>query len=105
VTPEWKVGANRAAVGSTFFVGDDANQNVKLPGYWVVNLHTTYQVSKTLHLFAVVNNLFDRKYALSGTYFEPQGVVNAGLPFTLADQRTLVPGQPLAVYGGLRAKL
>jgi len=69
VTPEWKVGADMVAVGQQFFVGDDANQNPKLPAYVVVNLHTSYQWSKNVTLFAVVNNLFNNKYALFGTYF------------------------------------
>ena len=52
-----------------------------------------------------MNNLFNQHYALFGTYFDPQGVRNAGLPITLTDLRTEVPGQPLSVYVGLRARL
>jgi iron complex outermembrane receptor protein len=105
VSPEWKVGADMVAVGPQFFVGDDANQNPKLPGYVVVNLHTSYQATKNVTLFAVVNNLFNNKYALFGTYFEPQGTAKAGLPIVLTDQRTEVPGQPFSVYAGIRVKL
>ena len=105
VTPEWKVGADMVAVGSQYFVGDDANQNPKLPAYVVVNLHTSYQLTANITLFASVNNLFNNKYALFGTYFEPSGTSKAGLPIMLTDQRTEVPGQPFAVYGGLRMKI
>jgi iron complex outermembrane receptor protein len=105
VTPEWKVGADLVAVGSQYFVGDDANQNQKLPAYAVVNLHTSYQVTKNITLFALVNNLFNNKYALYGTYFSPDGTSKAGLPIALTDQRTEVPGQPFAIYGGIRIKL
>src|SRR5262249_54155213 len=48
VTPAWKVGADLVVVGSQFYVGDDANQNAPLPAYWVVNLRTSYQLSKEL---------------------------------------------------------
>ena len=61
VTPEWKVGADFVAVGSQYFVGDDANQNAKLPAYWVVNLHTSYQISKNVQVFGLVNNLFNQQ--------------------------------------------
>lgn len=105
VTPEWKVGADVVVVSDQFFVGDDANQNVKLPGYWVANLHTSYQLTKNVQVFGLVNNLFNRKYALLGTYFEPQGVRNVSLPIALTDQRTEVPGSPLAIYVGLKARL
>jgi iron complex outermembrane receptor protein len=92
-------------VGRRYYVGDDANQNEMLPSYAVVNLHTSYEVTKNVTLFAVVNNLFDNRYALFGTYFEPSGTAKAGLPIALTDQRTEVPGSPLAIYGGLRVKL
>lgn len=105
VTPEWKVGGDLVAVGSQWYVGDDANQNVKLPGYVVVNLHTSYQVTKEITLFAVANNIFDKRYALFGTYFDPTGVANVALPLVLTDQRAEVPGQPLSIYGGIRIKL
>jgi iron complex outermembrane receptor protein len=55
-----------------------------------------------VQLFGLVNNLFDRRYALFGTYFDPAAVANAGLPVILNDRRTEVPGPPLAIYGGLR---
>jgi iron complex outermembrane receptor protein len=105
MTTHWKMGADIAVVGSQFFVGDEANQNVKLPAYWVANLHTSYQIRKDLQIFGVVNNLFNRKYAIYGTYFEPQGVQKVGLPIPLTDRRAEVPGQPLSIYVGLRAKL
>jgi iron complex outermembrane receptor protein len=105
MTTEWRVGTDVAVVGSQFFVGDEANQNVKLPAYWVVNLHTSYQVTKDVQIFGIVNNLFNRKYAIYGTFFEPQGVQNAGLPIALTDRRAEVPGQPLSIYVGVRAKL
>jgi iron complex outermembrane receptor protein len=104
VTPAWKVGADLVVVGSQFYVGDDANQNDKLPAYWAVNLHTSYQIRKDLQVFGVVNNLFNRKYAAYGTYFGPESIVNA-VPNPPTDQRTQTPAQPLAFYAGLRYRL
>ena len=74
-TPEWTIGADMAVVGSRYFVGDDANQNPKLPGYWLVNLHVTYQLTNEVQLFGLANNLFSRRYALFGAYFNPQSVM------------------------------
>jgi iron complex outermembrane receptor protein len=103
VTPQWKIGADVIAVGSQYFVGDDANQNDKLPAYWFVNLHSSYQISKNVQVFALVNNVFNKTFATYGTYFDPQSVVNA-IPVVLTDHRTITPAQPLAVYGGIRIK-
>jgi outer membrane receptor protein involved in Fe transport len=68
------------AVGSRYLVGDDANQNQQLSGYWLVNLHATYQATSEVQLFGLINNVFNRRYPLFGTYFDPQSVTNVGLP-------------------------
>jgi iron complex outermembrane receptor protein len=73
-----------------------------LPGYWLVNLHASYQLTKEVQIFGLVNNLFNRRYALFGTYFNPEDVANVGLPVVLTDHRTEVLGPPLAAYGGIR---
>ena len=101
ISPEWKVGANLIAFSGQYLAGDQSNQNPKLPPYWVLNLHTTYQISKNFEAFALVQNLFDRRYYTFGTFFDTSEV-----PFlNLTDPRTLSPGAPFAVYAGLRVKL
>jgi iron complex outermembrane receptor protein len=104
VTPEWKVGADLAVVGSQYFHGDDSNLNAKVPAYWVTNLHTSYQITKELQLFGLVTNLFNQRYYSYGAYFELDGVAKAA-SFAFSDPRTVTPAQPLAVYGGVRVKL
>jgi iron complex outermembrane receptor protein len=89
-------------VGSSYFVGDDANQNPKLPGYWFVNLHASYQLTKEVQIFALINNVFNQRYALFGTFFDPSDVSNVRLPVTLTNHRTEVFGPPLSVYAGVR---
>ena len=100
--PEWTVGADAVAVGSRYFLGDDANQNTKLPGYLLVNLRASYRPIKGVELFLRINNVLDRRYALFGTYFDPSAAANVGLPVVLTDHRSEVLGQPLSVYAGLR---
>ena len=53
-----------------------------------------------MQVFGLVNNLFNQTYYPYGTYFDPQSVANATSD-ALTDQRTLTPGQPLSVYGGV----
>ncbi len=102
-TPQWTLGADFSVVGSSFFVGDDANQNSKLPGYWLANLHASYQLNEHIQLYGLINNLFDKRYALFGTYFQPSDVANVtGLPVALTDPRSEVLGAPLSVFGGIR---
>ena len=50
VTPALKLGTDVIWVSSQWYIGDQANQNVKLADYWVANLHGSYQLSKEVQL-------------------------------------------------------
>lgn len=100
VTPQWQVGADLVAIGDQFLRGDENNQNAKLSSYTVVNLNTSYQLTPTVQIYGLINNVFDEKYALFGTYFDAGDVQNRAL----TDPRTVVPGAPLAAYGGVKMK-
>jgi iron complex outermembrane recepter protein len=100
VFDNWKIGGDVIVASGQFFLGDEANLNPQLPGYWVANLHTTYQVSKHVELFGKIRNLFDRRYYTAGTFFDPDEV-----PFvSLTDPRTVSPAAPRAFYAGVRGK-
>jgi iron complex outermembrane receptor protein len=99
-TDAWKVGADINAVGSQYLVGDQSNLNPKVPAYWVVNLHSSYQVTNNVEVFGLVRNLFNQRYYLQGTFFD----TNSFPYLNLTDPRTFIPGMPLAVYAGLRGK-
>jgi len=100
VFDNWKVGGNLIVASGQYLRGDESNLNPMLPGYWVVNLTTTYQYSKNVELFGLVQNLFNKHYYTFGTFFDTTEVPFLGL----TDPRTLSPAAPLAVYAGLRAK-
>jgi iron complex outermembrane receptor protein len=101
VTDAWKVGIDVNAVGSQFATGDQSNQNPKVPPFAVVNLHGSYQVTKNVEIFALVQNLFNQHYYTTGAFFDPKSVP---LSLGLTDPRMFVPGMPLAAYAGLRAR-
>ncbi|WP_424629851.1 TonB-dependent receptor [Bradyrhizobium sp. SYSU BS000235] len=105
VTDAFKLGADMLFVSNQFFIGDDSNQQPELPGYATFNLRGTYQIDKTFQIFARVDNLFDRRYATLGTFFEKDDLpnfANGGADFTSAS--TVTPARPRAFYAGLRAK-
>src|SRR5262245_37119554 len=105
ITPELKLGTDVIWVSSQWFIGDDANQNPKLADYWVANLHGSYQLTKEVQIYGVINNLFNRKFATFGTFFDPQSTVALAIPNVLFDHRMVTPAQPLSVYVGIHAKL
>lgn len=61
-------------------------------------------MASPLQVYGLVNNLFNRKFATYGTYFDPQSIVNA-ITNPPSDHRTITPAQPLSIYVGMRAKL
>ena len=101
VTKPWKVGADLNVVGSQWLVGDESNQNPKVPAYWVVNLHSSYKITDNIEVFGLVRNLFDQHYYVLGTFFDVTSFPYLGL----TDPRTFVPGMPFAGYLGVRGTL
>ena len=99
--PDWKFGADLIVAGSQFLRGDESNQNPKLPGYAVVNLHASYQLAANIELFGNIQNLLDEKYATFGTFFDPTRIPFLGL----GNPRTLTPAPPLAIFAGIRVRL
>jgi iron complex outermembrane recepter protein len=101
ITNPWKFGADLNVIGSQWLVGDQSNQNPKLPAYWVVNMHSSYKISENIEVFGLVRNLFNQHYAVFGTFFD---VTN--FPYlNQTDPRTFVPGIPFAAYLGVRGTL
>ena len=98
ITNPWKFGADLNVIGSQWLVGDQSNQNPKLPAYWVVNLHSSYKVTENIEVFGLVRNLFDQHYSVYGTFFD----VTSFPYLNLTDPRTFVPGIPFAAYVGVR---
>ncbi len=102
ISPKWVVGGDVLAVSSQYFGGDESNQNPKLPGHAIVNLHTTYQATKNVQFHAEIQNLFNTKYSTFGTYYDTDGPV--GQLVGSDNPRTETPGMPFAIYAGMRLK-
>jgi iron complex outermembrane recepter protein len=98
ITQPWKVGADLNVIGSQYLIGDQSNQNPRVPAYWVVNTHGSYKIDKNVEVFGLVQNLFNRHYYAAGTFFDTQGI--SLIAFN--DPRAFLPGMPLAVYAGIR---
>ena len=101
ITAPWKFGADLNVIGSQWLVGDESNQNAKVPAYWVVNLHSSYKITENLEVFGLVRNLFNLHYYANGTFFD----VTSFPYLNLTDPRTFVPGMPFAAYVGVRGTL
>ena len=82
------VSANVIAIGDRVMRGDEANEDDPLPGFVRTDLRVGYQRDRwTAH--AALRNLFDRRYAVFGTFN-----VNQGAGHTV--ERFLTPAEPRA---------
>ncbi|MBV8628274.1 MAG: TonB-dependent receptor [Paraburkholderia sp.] len=105
-TSKWNIGTNILYRSSIFARGDENNQdaNGQIAGYFVVDLDTTYQVTKQLQVFARVNNLFDKRYSdfgiLGQNFFNGPGHSFSGNDVT--NEQFLGMGAPRGVWVGVR---
>jgi iron complex outermembrane receptor protein len=98
IVPAWTLGGDVVAASGQYLRGDENNRNPPISGYAVVNLHSSYRINERFEIFGLVQNLFDQKYETFGVFFDPTQVPN----LNLTNPRSLSPGAPLAVFGGLR---
>lgn len=103
VTEKWTVGGNLVVASDQYYFGDQSNQNPKLSGYYVVNLHSSYEISDNVEVFALINNLFDRKYATYGIFGDVTSTPLPGVPKP-NDPRFVSATPPIAAFGGMRVK-
>ena len=105
VFPTWSVGVTLTAVGSAYYVGDEANHLQTVPGYLVLGLHTHWQATEHLALFAQISNLLDRQYSTWGVLGDPTGVNAPGVSDTDALPQFQSPAAPFQLVAGVKLSL
>ncbi|MDR7003732.1 TonB-dependent receptor [Paraburkholderia strydomiana] len=105
-TVKWKVGANLTWRGGIYAQGDENNQDVngKIAGYLLIDLDTSYQVTKQLQVFANITNLLDKRYASFGTLGENffNGSNHTFDGANPSNEQFVGPGAPRGFWVGLR---
>ena len=103
-TPRWTIGLSATAQTSSYLYGDEANLTEPLPGYAVLDLTTSYQLTQSLQIFANIDNITDTKYYNYGG-FSPTGL-DGGVYVTqapdYANPRSYSIAAPIGVYTGLK---
>jgi outer membrane receptor protein involved in Fe transport len=100
VTDRWTVGATAIAASGWYLFGDEANLTKQLPGYFLLNLNTSYQVTKALRLFALVQNALNATYYSYGTFSPVTSVPIAQVP-NATNTRAYNIAAPLAAFAGV----
>jgi iron complex outermembrane receptor protein len=100
VTDNWKIGADMVAASGQTIFGNENGAVPQVPGYAVLGAHTSYQVSKQLQVYGLVQNIFNQHYYTYGGLYDTGALPNAA-PY-LTDPRSLGPAAPFAIYAGLK---
>ena len=100
VTDKWRIGGDMVAASGQTIFGNENGAVPQLPGYAVFGAHTSYQVSKQLQVYGLVQNIFNQHYYTYGGLFDTGALPNAA-PY-LTDPRSLGPATPFAIYAGLK---
>ncbi len=104
IMPGLSIGGDLAFVGSQYYDGDNANQNVKLPSYWTVNLRAAYTLDNNWQLFGGGQQSVHRHAASYGTYFSPDDTEGLFTP-DLSDPRSITLMQPISFQLGVKLGL
>ena len=106
VTPQWDVGTNLTYRSSFFARGDEDNEDVhgRLAGYFLIDLDSTYRVTKHLMVWARVTNLLNKSYASFGVlgqnvFTGPGHTFNPASP---VNEQFVGVGAPRGGWVGLR---
>ncbi len=120
------ISADFNLISSSYVRGNENNQHQpdgvyylgsgKSPGYGVVNLGSSYNITSHFQLFAQINNLLNRHYYTAGqlatTPYDNNGnfiarpfAAYASGDYAVRNTTYLAPGAPITVFGGLRVTL
>jgi outer membrane receptor protein involved in Fe transport len=119
---KWNIGGNVIAASGSYLHGNENNANQTggtngagayvsgsgwISGYTVVNLQSTYHVTKNAQVFARLINLFDKQYATAGfltsSSFNPNGTFIPN-PNNWPNENAVSPAAPRAIWVGMRVQ-
>jgi iron complex outermembrane receptor protein len=101
VTDAWTVGGTGVAASGQFLFGDEANLTPKTPAYFVLNLHTSYQLTPHLQLFGLIENAFNMTYYTFAAFSPTSSVPIVQVPGA-SNPRSYSPAAPIAGTVGIR---
>ncbi len=101
ISDKIKLGADALWQSGQFLFGDEANLTPRLPGFFTLNLHGSYQVTSHVQLFANLQNVTDTSYYTYGTFSPTSSVFLVQAPGA-TDPRAYSPAAPIGAFGGVK---
>jgi iron complex outermembrane receptor protein len=102
ITDNWVVGFSALVASGKYLVGDESNLIQTTGAYGVLNIHSSYQITKNVQAFGLIENILNNRYATFGTFSPVSEVPLIQAPGS-TNTRSLALAPPISVFGGLRA--
>jgi outer membrane receptor protein involved in Fe transport len=103
LTHAWRAGLDGQWQAGQYLFGDEANLTPRLPGFFVMNVHTSYDINPRFQLFASAQNVLDRRYYTFGTFSPTNSVFLVQAP-NASNPRSYSLAAPLGFFGGVRVR-
>jgi iron complex outermembrane receptor protein len=97
IRPGLDVGVELLHSSSQFFRGDEANVAEPVDAYTVANARVDFELSDTIDLFALMENVFDTEYETFGVFGDAEEVLGPDFD----DTKFLSPAAPRAFWLGI----
>ena len=102
VTNRFTIGGSAILQSGQYRFGDEANTSKTVGGYVLLNLNAAYKATDRITVFALVNNITNRRYDTYGTFGPVGDIPWPHVPGGVTDPRTASPGAPISAYGGVK---
>jgi iron complex outermembrane recepter protein len=98
LTNEWKIGADLVFAAGTWVRGDEINAFGTMPSYATLNLRSSYQVTKNVQLYGLIDNVTNTRARSFGTFFN-----TTQIPFlSFSDPRMVSVSPPIGFFAGAK---
>ncbi len=102
-TARWHVGGDGQLQSGQYLFGDEANLTPRLPGFFVLDLHTSYDITPHVQVFANAQNVLGRRYYTYGTFSPVSSVFLAQAPGA-SNPRSYSLAAPVGAFGGVKVR-
>ena len=100
-TDKLAIGATAIGQSGMYLVGDEANLAPEMPGFLVLNLNASYQMTPHLQLFARGENVTNKTYYTYGSFSPTSSVYLVQAP-DATNSRSYSPAAPFGGFVGVR---
>jgi len=104
LTKEWKIGADLLYVAGNWVRGDEINAYGTLPAYAKLNLRSSYQLTKNVQIYGLIDNVTNTRAETFGIFFDTTSAASSSAQFlSFTSPRQVSISAPIGFFAGVKA--